>query len=115
MAQFARTFPLRSVSSVALRQSTERDFIYVTTQHLNHELLQKLSEEVGESRTLLVMCSAFRGKADHFQNLTIKKIPKAVLARCEWGHDDYSLQIENLLKAPRKPRTFLFEELEAEA
>jgi len=28
--------------------------------------------------------------------LTIKKIPQAVLARCEYGHDDYSLQVENL-------------------
>ena len=34
---------------------------------------------------------------------TVKKIPKAVLARCEWGHDDYSLQVENLPKAPPKP------------
>ncbi len=23
-----------------------------------------------------------------------------VLSRCEWGHDDYSLQVENLPKAP---------------
>jgi adenine-specific DNA-methyltransferase len=30
----------------------------------------------------------------------VKKIPKQVLSRCEWGHDDYSLQVENLPKAP---------------
>jgi adenine-specific DNA-methyltransferase len=76
--------------------STERDFIYVTTQNLNHAQLQQLGEEVGPNRTLLVMCSAFRGKADSHPNLTIKKIPKAVLARCEWDHDDYSLQVDNL-------------------
>ncbi len=80
--------------------STERDFIYVTTQNLSHDQLQALSDEVGESRSLLVMCLAFRGKADRYSNLTIKKIPKAVLSRCEWGHDDYSLKIENLPKAP---------------
>ena len=83
--------------------STERDFIYVTTQSLGPEQLQQLSDEVGESRTLLVMCAAFRGKADRWANLTVKKIPKAVLHRCEWGHDDYSLQVENLPQAPRKP------------
>jgi len=33
-------------------------------------------------------------------NFTIKKIPKAVLSRYEWGKDDYSLQVENLPKAP---------------
>jgi adenine-specific DNA-methyltransferase len=83
--------------------STERDFIYVTTQNLSHDQLQALSDEVGEDRSLLVMCSAFRGKADRFLNLTIKKIPKTVLSRCEWGHDDYSLKIENLPKAPASP------------
>jgi adenine-specific DNA-methyltransferase len=80
--------------------STERDFIYVTTQTLAREQLTALSEEVGEQRTLLVMCSAFRCKTDAFTNLTVKKIPNAMLHRCEWGHDDYSLQVENLPKAP---------------
>ncbi len=83
--------------------STERDFIYVTTQNLSHDQLQQLSDEVGSSRTLLVMCSAFRGKPDRYPNLTIKKILKTVLARYEWGNDDYSLQVENLPKAPPKP------------
>jgi adenine-specific DNA-methyltransferase len=80
--------------------STERDFLYVTTAHLTAEQLQQLSEEVGSERTLLVLCTAFRGKADRFPNLTVKKIPTQVLSRCEWGHDDYSLQVENLPKAP---------------
>ncbi len=83
--------------------SSERDFIYVTTQNLSHDQLQALSDEVGEHRSLLVMCAAFRGKADRYSNLTIKKIPKAVMARCEWGKDDYSLRVENLPKAPPPP------------
>jgi adenine-specific DNA-methyltransferase len=33
----------------------------------------------------------------------VKKISKAVLACCEWGHADYSLKVENLPKAPPKP------------
>lgn len=81
--------------------STEKDFIYVTTQTLSREQLQKLSDEVGEGRSLLVMCGAFRVKnLDEFPNLTVKKIPKAVLSRCEWSRDDYSLEIKNL---PMKP------------
>lgn len=83
--------------------STERDFIYVTTQQLNHAQLQQISDEVGDNRSLLICCSAFRGKRDAYPNLTVKKIPKAVLSRCEWGKDDYSLQVENLPKAPPKP------------
>jgi adenine-specific DNA-methyltransferase len=79
--------------------STERDFIYVTTANLNHEQLQQLSDEVGLERSLLVLCTAFRGRGE-YANLTVKKIPKQVLSRCEWGHDDYSLRVENLPKAP---------------
>jgi adenine-specific DNA-methyltransferase len=81
-------------------RSTERDFIYVTTAHLNSEQLQQLSDEVGTASTLLVLCTAFRGKPDRYPNLTVKKIPKQVLSRCQWGHDDYSLQVDNLPEAP---------------
>ena len=80
--------------------STERDFIYVTTQSLTAEQLSALGDEVGSEQTLLVLCAAFRGKADRWPNLTVKKIPKQVLNRCEWGHDDYSLKVENLPEAP---------------
>jgi adenine-specific DNA-methyltransferase len=83
--------------------STERDFIYVTTQVLSAEQLDQLNDEIGRQRTLLVLCVAFRGKAERWPNLTVKKIPKTVLARCEWGHDDYSLQVENLPQAQPKP------------
>jgi len=82
-------------------RSTENDFIYVTTQSLTPEQLQALSDEVGEGRSLLVCCSAFRGDANRYPNLTVKKIPKMVLSRCEWGHDDYSLNVENLPQAPK--------------
>jgi adenine-specific DNA-methyltransferase len=81
--------------------STERDFIYVTTQNLNPQQIAALSDDVGENRSLLVFCTSFRGKSDRFPNLTLKKIPKAVLNRCEWGKDDYSLAVANLpMKEP---------------
>ncbi len=81
--------------------SSERDFVYVTTQNLSAEQLQALSDEVGTERSLLVCCAAFHGvtaakAAERWPNLTLKKIPKMVLARCEWGHDDYSLNVANL-------------------
>jgi adenine-specific DNA-methyltransferase len=81
-------------------QSTENDYIYTTTQTLTRDHLAALHEEVGKKRTLLVCCAAFRGKADAFANLTLKKIPLAVLQKCEWGRDDYSLNVANLPKAP---------------
>ncbi len=88
--------------------SSERDFIYVTTQNLSAEQLQALSDEVGSDQSLLVCCSAFRGvtaakAAERWPNLTLKKIPKMVLARCEWGHDDYSRNVANLPMAKPDP------------
>ena len=88
--------------------SSERDFIYVTTQNLSAEQLQALSDEVGENQSLLVCCAAWRGitaaqAAERFPNLSLKKIPKMVLARCEWGHDDYSLNVANLPMAEPEP------------
>ena len=81
--------------------SSERDFIYVTTQNLSAEQLQALSDEVGGDQSLLVCCAAFHGASaakasERWPTLTLKKIPKMVLARCEWGHDDYSLNVANL-------------------
>jgi len=80
--------------------STEKDFIYVTAQTLSYERLAQLSEKVGDDRTLLVCCTAWHGNTAEFANLTLKKIPNTVLNRCEFGHDDYSLQVSNLPQAP---------------
>jgi adenine-specific DNA-methyltransferase len=81
--------------------STDDSFIYVTTQTLLVEQLRRLNEEVGPRRSLLICCGSFTAKnLTDFPRLTVKKIPKAVLHRCEWGHDDYSLEIRNLPAAP---------------
>ena len=91
--------------------SSERDYIYVTTQTLSTEQLDALCSEVGADlnnpRSLLVCCGAYRGvtatqAAERWPNLTIKKIPKMVRDRCEWGHDDYSLNVANLPMAQKK-------------
>ena len=88
--------------------SSERDFLFVTTQNLSADQLQALSDEVGSEQSLLVCCAAFRGvtaaqASQRWPNLTLKKIPKMVLARCEWGHDDYSLNVANLPMAAPEP------------
>lgn len=76
--------------------SSERDFIYVTTQSLTAAQLRAISEEVGGERSLLVCCNAFRADPNSFPNLSIRKIPQAVLRKCEWGKDDYSVNVAAL-------------------
>ncbi|WP_083717840.1 site-specific DNA-methyltransferase [Vibrio lentus] len=76
--------------------STETDFIYVTTGALAYDQLKRISEEVGEERTLLICCKAFMSEGAEFPNLTIKKIPQAILNKCEWDNDDYSFTLDVL-------------------
>ncbi|MCZ2158772.1 site-specific DNA-methyltransferase [Bartonella sp. 220] len=96
--------------------STETDYIYVTTNAMTHEQLRVISEEVGPHRTLLICCSAFDTKPESFENLTLTKIPRAILEKCEWGRDDYSLNVANLepmvvVKEPQKDKKIVQEEL----
>ncbi len=81
-------------------RSTEQDFLYATTAHLQEGELTQLNDEVGSDRSLLVLCTAFEGDETRWPSLTIKKIPSHVLGRCEFGHDDYSLEVANLQPAP---------------
>jgi len=91
--------------------STETDFIYVTTQTLTREQLVKLNDEVGSNRSLMICCGAFRvRKLDDFPRLTLKKIPLAVMTKCEWDKDDYSLEIKALPDVP-EPEADDFEEI----
>jgi adenine-specific DNA-methyltransferase len=77
--------------------SSETAYIYVTTNSLTGAQLRALSDEVGEHRSLLICCSAYEeAGTSALSNLTIRKIPGAVLDRCEWGKDDYSLKISSL-------------------
>jgi len=77
-------------------RSSERDFLYATTQTLTFPQLERLSKNVGKKRSLLVMCGAYKAtpaQLDTLANLTVRKIPQAVLSRCEFGKDDYSLKL----------------------
>lgn len=76
--------------------STETDHIYVTTGSLAYDQLKRISEEVGNERTLLICCKAFMMDGADFPNLTLKKIPKVILNKCEWDHDDYSFTLNVL-------------------
>ncbi|NLI35514.1 MAG: site-specific DNA-methyltransferase [Bacteroidales bacterium] len=75
-------------------QSSEQDFIYTTTQFLTIESLDAISDSMEEGDSLLICCTAFQKECcNRHDNITIKKIPQMLLGRCEFGKDDYSLNI----------------------
>ena len=78
-------------------KSSEKDFIFTTTQFITVEMLDKLQEEMKPGESLLLCCKSFKKEcASRHGNITIKKIPQMLLGRCEFGKDDYSLNIINL-------------------
>lgn len=85
-------------------QSTEKDFIYTTTQFVNVELLDRIHEEMKPDESLLITCKAFQEACERrHANITVKKIPNMLLGRCEFGKEDYSLNIVNLPLDPDAP------------
>ena len=61
------------------------------------EGLAAIAEQMKEGESLLVCCTAFQKECrTAFPNITIKKIPQMLLGRCEFAHDDYSLNIVEL-------------------
>ncbi|MFH1297300.1 MAG: site-specific DNA-methyltransferase [Bacteroidota bacterium] len=78
-------------------QSTEKDFIFTTTTFITVEYLDKIHEEMKSEETLLICCRAFQEPCEErYANINIKKIPQMLLGRCEFGKDDYSLNIVNV-------------------
>lgn len=78
-------------------RSSEHDYIYVTTQFLTVEVLESIHDEMQPGESLLVCCKAFQKECKHkYPNITLKKIPQMLLGRCEFGKDDYSLNIVNM-------------------
>ena len=50
-----------------------------------------------EGESILICCKAFQKECkSKYPNITLKKIPQMLLDRCEFGKEDYSLNIVNL-------------------
>jgi len=78
-------------------QSSEKDFIFTTTAHLTPEHLDRIHEEMQPGESLLICCkSHFAGADNRYDSITVKKIPSMLLGKCEFGRDDYSLNIVDM-------------------
>ena len=74
--------------------SYEKDYIFTTTQFVTHEFLNLIHQDMTGDESLLICCKAFaEGAEELYENINIKKIPQAILDKCEFGRDDYSLNV----------------------
>lgn len=72
--------------------SSEKNFIFTTTMNVEEQLLAEISQALGDGN-LLVCCGAFTGNKTAYDSITIKKIPQAILKKCQWGSAGYPLPI----------------------
>ncbi|MBN1545877.1 MAG: site-specific DNA-methyltransferase, partial [Syntrophaceae bacterium] len=78
-------------------KSTEKDYIFTTTNFITIEYLDSIHEEMQHDESLLICCKSFQKACeDRYSNITVRKIPNMLLGRCEFGKDDYSLNIASL-------------------
>jgi adenine-specific DNA-methyltransferase len=78
-------------------KSSEKDFIFTTTQFITSELMDKIHEEMQPGESLLIACKSYQdGCENRHVNISIKKIPHMLMGRCEFGKDDYSFNIVNM-------------------
>jgi adenine-specific DNA-methyltransferase len=67
--------------------SSETHFIHVVTQILNQPYLEMLAADLGEHDALLVYCTKRDAGLIPPPNVKIKRIPKDMLAKCEFRSD----------------------------
>lgn len=78
-------------------RSSEQDFIFTTTQFLTTELMDSIHDEMLPGDNLLIACKSFQKECKgRYPNISIKKIPQILLGRCEFGKDNYNLNIVNM-------------------
>jgi len=77
-------------------QSTEQDYIFTTTEFFTQEHLDYIESRMKDGESLLICCKAFNANDSRYTNITIKKIPQMLMGKCEFGKEDYSLNIINI-------------------
>jgi adenine-specific DNA-methyltransferase len=75
----------------------ENSYLYTTTQHITADYLDSIYKEMTENEYLVIACKSFDAGVDRlYKNIKIKKIPQMLLGRCEYGVDNYNLNILSL-------------------
>ena len=77
-------------------KSTENSYLFVTTAHVTYLLVKEIEEQMAEDEFLLIACKSFDKTAANISGkIKVKKIPQMLLGKCEFGKDDYNLNIVN--------------------
>lgn len=77
-------------------QNNENSYLFVTTRHIDSAYLDSIKDTMDESEYLIIACKSYDKSIEYkYPNIKIKKIPQMLLDKCEFGVNDYNLNIIN--------------------
>lgn len=72
----------------------EKSYLYVTTRHITADFLKGIKAAMTDDEYLVIACRSYDSCLDKaYDHITIRKIPEALLSRCEFGKENYHLNI----------------------
>lgn len=76
-------------------KSENNSYLYVTTRHVNKDMIEAIKQEMKDDEFLLIVCKSFDNycNSDYQKSIAIKKIPQSLLKNCEFDVDNYNLNI----------------------
>lgn len=89
-------FTYQPDSSLFWKQSVgnEKSYLFVTTRHMTAAFLDSIRDSMEDDEYLVIACRSFeRGLDKSYKHITVKKIPQMLLSRCEFGRENYNLNI----------------------
>ncbi len=74
--------------------SGDKNYIFTTTAIVTPEYLDYISSELGTDEYLLIIAKSYDKACEkRYKNITVHPIPKVLLGRCEYGRDNYDLNV----------------------
>ncbi|MDY2746735.1 MAG: site-specific DNA-methyltransferase [Bacilli bacterium] len=77
-------------------KSNENSYLFVTTNIVTDALVKEIVSQMADDEFLIIACKSFEKSAVNISDkIKIKKIPQMLLGKCEFGKDNYNLNIIN--------------------
>lgn len=77
-------------------KAQEKSYLFVTTNHINAQYLDSIAATMQDGEFLTIACKSYDGGIErNHKSIAIKKIPQSILSKCEFGVDNYNLNIIN--------------------
>ena len=74
----------------------ESSYLFTTTKHIDRAYIDAIHAQMIEGEFLIISCKSFESNIQHlYKSISIKKIPQSLLKNCEFGVDNYDLNIIN--------------------